>query len=42
LGRLEWCKLSQNSEVASSVKWKNDALSMYESSWFSGLGGLVA
>ncbi len=37
-GGLEWCKFSQNSEVASSAKWKNDALNMHKSSWFSGLG----
>ncbi len=28
LGRLEWYNFSQNSDVASSSKWKNDALSM--------------
>jgi hypothetical protein len=37
LGRLECCKFSQNSDVASSAKWKH-ALILNKSLWFSGLG----
>jgi hypothetical protein len=42
LGRLECCKFSQNSNVASSAKLKNDALNINKSSWFSGLGVSVS
>ncbi len=39
LGRLQCCKFSQKSDVASSVKWKNYALNnINKSLWFSGVG----
>ncbi len=38
LGRLQCCKLGQNSDVASSAKWTNHAINKNKSSWFSGFG----
>ncbi len=38
LGRLQCCKFSQNSDLASSAKWKNHALNINKSLWFRGLG----
>ncbi len=36
--QVQCCKLSKNSDVASSAKWKNHALNIDKSLWFSGLG----
>ncbi len=38
LGRLQCCKFSQNSDVASLAKWTNHAQNINKYLWFSGLG----